>query len=34
MSSYYLGNSDGKCYVRINKILNEIIDEKKLKFAI
>lgn len=29
MSSYYLGNKDGKCYIRVNKILNEIIDEKK-----
>ena len=25
MSSYYLGNNDGKCYIKINKILNEII---------
>ena len=29
MSSYYLGNNDGKCYIRVDKILNEIIDEKK-----
>ena len=29
MSSYYLGNNDGKCYIRINKILNEIINKKE-----